>query len=327
MQANEYKKNIMKGLHDLISNNVIGDKQYDSRYKGFRGELSYFERCRTVGQRLYSGGYLVPRETGASATSNPVYFTITSDAPEEAYRRIFSRISNLDCVALYFVQYERNVEVLNMEKADIMGIGVKLPVPKLTVSAFDVKNAAFTPATISDLVGHFEPTGQIRGRRYPIDSAIIKAHIDRLREYPIEDLEALYVQRLVFDGMIGLGRVRGIPSDIDGILCDGDEPQCLVEIKEKDLSKREPRGFGMDVGRMQSLLHISDRTGIPYHYIVRQVEDQIARNFVQWLSIEMKEFEKGVLGQKFIEGGTGMRSQSSSNPTLVCPLERFTPLP
>lgn len=242
---------------------------------------------------------------------------------DAVYERIYNRISRLDCAGLYFIQYDRDTDPSNWELKDIMGIGVPLPVPKFKTVVYDAKSKVFNPVTIETLRAHYEPAERPNKCRYPIEAGLVRSHIAKLVDYHSDDLLGLYVQRLVFDGMIGWGRVRGIPSDIDGIFCEDAEPKYFIEIKEKDLSKREPKGFGMDLGRIESLTRISKLTGIPYYYIVREVDNQTDRDFLRWLYIEMEKFAECVKDNEAIEGGTGMRSERSSNPTRVCPLEHF----
>lgn len=319
------KKNrwILECLHQLIANNVIGDKQYDSRYKGFRGEMSFYERCRSNGTLLYSGGYLLPTTAGAETTQRPIYFTVTSDPPDEVYKKIYSSIGRLECTALYFIQYDNTADPSSWPMVDIMGNGIPLPLPEMKTWLFDVKSSEFKLSVITEFIDQYLPTSRPNKTRYPIEARMMQGHISNLIEFHPDDLLSLYVQRLVFDGMIGFGRVRGIPSDIDGIVCKNNNPEYLLEIKEKDLSKREPRGFGMDLHRIESLRKISMLTGLPYYYVVRQVDNQTDRKFLQWLCIEMGKFVDCVKNYDPIEGGTGMRSEYSNNPTRVCPQEKF----
>lgn len=138
----------------------------------------------------------------------------------------------------------------------------------------------------------------------------------------MQDLMQLYVNRLVFDGYLGFACYKGIPSDIDAIICKN-EQFSLVEIKEKDKSKKPPQGFGMDIGRIESLHKLSLATTWPCYYLVKEINNQQQRELIAWHWIDLRQFIAATVSADIIEGGTGMRSLQSSNPTKVCPYQYF----
>jgi hypothetical protein len=114
---------------------------------------------------------------------------------------------------------------------------------------------------------------------------------------------AAQFNRLLFDGFIGYGKTHGIPADIDLIMDSKNLHEILfLEIKEKDLSKRAPKGFGMDVDRIKSIRTLSLMTGTQVYYIVRQVNNQKERLFIKWRYINMFNFVS-CLDDAVIEGG------------------------
>ena len=85
-----------------------------------------------------------------------------------------------------------------------------------------------------------------------------------------------------------------------------------------------PVGFGMDTPRMGDIMGISDTLGVPYYYIVKQVNNQYERNFVDWQSIEIHDFFKATESTREIQGGTGMATAfTNQHPTLVAPIEKY----
>ena len=56
---NKVKNNLLDSLHSVLSKNVLGDKQYESRYKGFIGELSFQEWLSNYrgSATVFTGGY------------------------------------------------------------------------------------------------------------------------------------------------------------------------------------------------------------------------------------------------------------------------------
>ena len=92
------------------------------------------------------------------------------------------------------------------------------------------------------------------------------------------------------------------------------------------LVKKAKKGFGLDVPRINDFQTIQEASGLKYFLIVRHVEDQKTRTFKEWLVIAIDEFVKDVEGGKTVEGGTGMRSIYSNNPTLICSYDKFNTL-
>lgn len=136
----------------------------------------------------------------------------------------------------------------------------------------------------------------------------------------------MYVQRLIFDGYIGYSRKHGIPSDIDAIIYSEKlKSYALLEVKEKDISKRPPQGFGMDVERIADLSKLKSSTQIPIYCIVKQIDNQKDRNFLPWKIIELDSFKKN-LAKLTIQGGSGMGFENGQYPTQICPYEHFKDL-
>ena len=100
----------------------------------------------------------------------------------------------------------------------------------------------------------------------------------------------------------------------------------LVEVKEKDLSKRVPIGFGMDVRHRDDLAELQRRTGMKVFYIVREVHEQKRREFKSWKIISLDKYIYETVSAATVEGGKGMRNQYSSNPTTVCSVVNFKEL-
>ena len=73
----------------------------------------------------------------------------------------------------------------------------------------------------------------------------------------------------------------------------------------------------MDVRRINSLQKLAKEFSTKSFYIVRKINDQKNRDFVEWRIISMDKFEQ-FAKKNTVEGGTGMRSTSSSNPTKLC---------
>lgn len=314
---------LLNYLHELVSVNVIGDKQYNSRYKGFAGELEFekWYRENRPGTRVYLGGYFVPATLNGATLNDPVYFTAGSDHPDD-YTGIYKSISAIGCKGMYFIRWDKGIPFENWLKEEVMHNKVFLPVPSITVFKFDVAEGRFAEVGLPSFLSEFTPVPVSRISR--VDENTREIFLRKLNHFDFDDLLNIYVQRLFFDGYLGFGVSRGIPGDIDQIIMDKKQAgkYIFIEVKEKDLSKTPPQGFGMDVRRIEDLQTISRKTGNEYLYIVRRVNNQRDRRFVEWLCIDIGNFSKH-LSENVIPGGTGMRSEKSDNPTRICPYVCF----
>ncbi|HHV85955.1 MAG TPA: hypothetical protein GXX42_09140, partial [Petrimonas sp.] len=314
---------ILECLHILISKNVTGNRPYSSRYKGFIGELEFAEwfRNNRPGTVSLTGGYLLPVNEGQETLNCPVYFTVSPESCfSDAYINVYRSLGQIPCKSMYFIRWNDSAPFGDWRKEDIMKTGTGLPVPELNVYLFDNEKSDFTGVPFDTFLKEF------RFKRRPDilrGEAVKASYIQKMRHYNETDLLKLYVQRLIFDGFLGFGVKKGLPGDIDFIINSGVTHEMqFLEIKEKDLSKGTPRGFGMDVRRIDDLRRITQKTGIEYFYIVRRVDNQAKRNFVEWLIIDMNDFVRNT-GDRIIPGGSGMRKEGTYNPTRICPYEVF----
>jgi len=319
------KQSIIQYLHVLLSHNVIGEIQFTNRYNGFVGELDFREwfYLNRRWERVYNGGFFVPAVDGSRPLDNPIYFTVSEDPPE-GYCEIYKRIALLDCRAMFFIQWDGKIPFSDWDKSPVNGIAEQLPIPEFSVYCFDTEKAAFSPSNLSELIVHFTDRHTTLSDNVPLAIKVrFSELLDRFDERAIMDL---YVQRLVFDGYLGLTKERGIPSDIDQIITTKGGNQFIAfEIKEKDLSKTAPIGFGMDVPRIDFFNTFINITGIEVYYIVKQINNQIDRKIIAWRAIKMGNFIANA-ESRAVEGGTGMRSRFSSNPTKICRDEYFITL-
>lgn len=155
-----------------------------------------------------------------------------------------------------------------------------------------------------------------------MNSAPLDFASKHLGDFSIEELQQILANRFIFDGLIGFTRTKGIPSDID-LVTLRDDKLVFIEIKEKDKAKRVV-GFGMDTPRLEDIINIAHRLCVEYYYVVKEVNNQVDRVFVDWWVIEIKDFHKITKGGVIFEGGIGMATSiNSSHPTVVAPLYSF----
>lgn len=223
---------------------------------------------------------------------------------------------------MFFIQWMDTASIESWDTIDEMGLNLPLPVPPMITYSFDYNANSFHVGNLSDMIDLYK--GKARNSpKSKIPLNIKNEFIKKLTAFESNHLLDLYVQRLIFDGFIGFGKIHGIPSDIDLIINAKVKNELIfLEVKEKDLSKGNPKGFGMDVPRIQAIVQLSSTTQIPVFYIVRQVNNQSDRLFLNWRYINMHVF-KSHLNETLIEGGSGMGYENGSYPTQICPEKYF----
>jgi hypothetical protein len=98
--------------------------------------------------------------------------------------------------------------------------------------------------------------------------------------------------------------------DLDGFIIKNDKIM-LVEIKEKSpIIGKDPVNlvdwrYGWDSRRILWYLYILKKTKLSVLYNVRQIDNRIDRNFVQWDSIFIDDFLRGTSWSSSRGGGGG----------------------
>ncbi|MDX2362513.1 MAG: hypothetical protein QNK23_17020 [Crocinitomicaceae bacterium] len=318
------KTDILISLHSLLSHNVIGEKQLFNRYKGFKAELEF---CKEWGYDTFlEGGTIISKTSTSSSLNDAIYFVVVpEDADENNYLEIYHVLSSLRFCEMYLVKYNSD----NWETLPVMIFPeetICLPVPSFEILRYSDGTNTFTKigTDISIIHNNFIDINPRGKNSHPIDDSYREWLKDNLDRFAEKDIINLYVTRLIFDGYIGYGKEKGKSSDIDFIMRNSSGKIRLIEVKEKDLPKKAKKGFGLDVPRIDDFQTIQKASGLKYFLIVRHVEDQKTRTFKEWLFIAIDDFVKDVEGGMTVEGGTGMRSKYSKNPTLICSYDKFS---
>lgn len=328
------KLDILESLHELLSHNVIGDKQYLNRYNGFTAELAFqdwFDLSRK--DKLIDGGMFLPTVKSDNPFNEAIYFT-SSESPPSKFLEIYTNASALASKGLFFIQYDISKERVTWENKPLFqskekGLLVEklFPVPPFEVFEFDPTSKEFSICTMGDISSMFnQASPQNCLAKKPIPEDLKQHFISKFTQFSAKSLLKIYIERLFFDGYLNLTYVRGAPLDIDTFANGKEQGLCLLEIKEKDISKRDPKGFGMDLRRIESLIKLSEALKAKAFYVVRHVDNQTDRQFIDWRIITLEKFKEKISDSPIVKGGTGMRSESSDNPTKVCKYEYFQEL-
>jgi hypothetical protein len=332
MASSNYE-NVLNELHDLLVHNVIGDKQYNSRYNGFIAELdfqSWYEKNRV--RSLIDGGMFIPTEKSNNPFLSAIYIT-SSDKPTDGYIEIYSKacVITPNLAGLFFIKYEPefyetwNKSVLFHVWSNGVLAEKSFSIPPFEVYEFEPSSKSFNICTMTNILKYFTKSKE-HLREATVPNEMKDTFISKLSKFKFEHILKLYLDRLFFDGYLNLTYTRGAPLDIDAFVYGKKGELCLLEIKEKDISKKEPQGFGMDLRRIESLNELTQLFKSRTCYVVRHINDQKERKFVDWRLIDFKDFKKHIENSPIITGGTGMRSKNSYNPTQVCAFENFKKL-
>lgn len=315
------KKNIIKYIFKLLESNLyatdsnIYNRAFRNRIIGYRSELEFKDKFKTK-TVLLDGGYILPTKNKANTLDEPIYFTITSNEIDDSYLELYKLLSKDIFKWLFFIQFD-NYEVKNWKSSLIEN--QKFPLPSLKIYKFIDGQLKMISSEINSFTSLYNDKTPAKVD-FKIEQETLNECYEMLEIFDVKSLTDIYVERLIFDGFLGFSKYRGIASDIDSI-SKKDGLFNFFEVKEKDLSKRNP-GFGIDTRRIESIKKLKSTYSVNYYYVVKQVNNQKDRQLKAWYYIEIDDFIKYTLRNNEIEGGAGM-SNLGNNPTLVCELKYF----
>jgi hypothetical protein len=294
-----------------------------NRFIGFRAEIELQKLFAEKKFELFEGGFIVPLRDGKETLNAPIYFTV-DHRPASEYKQLYEVLNDGNFSKLIYIRFDIQKKIDQWKSALLQNSEYIFPIPHFRIYDFQKNNFIEAGNDLSSFLSHFTSKKEYFKQRIKISAEPLQLIKSYLNDYDETQLLNLYVSRLVFDGFIGLMHFKGIPSDIDLIRKDHQNYK-FYEVKEKDLSKTNPIGFGIDVQRLEDCLKISQVMKVKYTYIVRQVDNQTERNFISWRYIDFENFEKNTDKSKIKQGGTGMNTGGSmhDNPTLLVEEKHF----
>lgn len=321
------KRHVLEWMHELVSFNVIGDKQYKSRYNGFNGELHFMQFFReTRITPSASGGVFVPLVRTDDSFNQSIYIVVTSNKNCSFIDEQLRLASNLATKGCFKATYDKDEPITNWSYIEVPS--THTPVKVHFPSSFQLSR--WDNDENIDISEFFEITGFSPSfkKRATVPEPLKESFLSKFECYDYEDIVETYLTRFVLDCLCSLhgsnrNFQRGAPLDIDMFVRTTSGQWAILEIKEKDLSRNGC--FGMDIRRINSLLQISQSFSMKTYYVVRHIDNQNSRSFVDWKFIDMIEFEQ-YANKSQIQGGHGMRKEDSDNPTLLCQLKYFKSL-
>lgn len=321
------KQELLEHLHELVSHNVAGSIAYKNRYNGFYGELSFNRFIQNLGNRsIIEGGVFIPTESGDDPFKSSVYFTV-SEQSSDLYIEVYSSLTSLAKEGLYFFQYSKSSKIKfktlfqSNRGKEPNSRDIVLPFPDFKVFKFSVQKNEFELSTLETFKELFTTNTATLQPQF-IPRHMKELFRSKLEEFSLDELIGIYFNRLIFDGLTGGTIEKGSPLDIDLFTCKTtSQKYSVIEVKEKDLSKSEPIGFGLDIRRISSLLKIEENLLMDAIYVVRQVDDQERRNFLNWKYISLMDFCENVDFNNKVVGGPGMADRETE--TVICPDNKF----
>jgi len=324
------KTYLLNCLDELLSHNVLGDRQYKNRYNGFTAELAF---CRWHAENrdtaLLDGGMFLPIQKSDNSFQRAIYYTVTERPPAD-FQEVYRAAKNLASEGQFLIQIQVNADPFTWEKnVFFKTVGTELsiafPVPPFQAYRFHPESGTFKTIQIDEIRRLFKQEKPALKKKV-IPNEMKLNFINKFSAYDLAHIKKLYADRLFFDGFFNLTLARGAPLDIDTFVLGRDGRHLILEIKEKDQSKNSPIGFGMDTRRIDSLQKLAGVFDTKAFYLVSHINNQIERRHIDWRIIDMNKFQKKTQHSPVVEGGTGMRSTSSHNPTKVCAFAEFTQL-
>lgn len=315
------KKTIINYIFKLLQSNLyatnsnIYNRAFRNRIIGYRSELEFKSKFITK-TLLLDGGYILPIKYKANTLDDPIYFTISSNEIDDSYLKLYKLLSKDIFKWLFFIKFD-NYEIKNWKFSLIEN--QKFPLPSFKIYKYIDGQLKMISSEINSFTSIYNDKTPAKVD-FKIKQETLKECYKMLEIFDVKTLIDIYVERLIFDGFLGFSKYRGIASDID-FISNKNELFNFFEVKEKDLSKRNP-GFGIDTRRIESIKQLKSTYSINYYYVVKQINNQKDRQFKSWYYIEIEDFIKNTLGNNEIEGGAGM-SNLGNNPTLVCELKYF----
>ncbi|MPT32706.1 MAG: hypothetical protein E2600_13795 [Chryseobacterium sp.] len=276
-------------------------------------------------RKYFEGGLIISKDSVQTSLDNALYLCVIEKSEYNPdYIKIFTCLAGIGFEKMVLVLYDS-------QKWDMKSVmffdseSVTLPVPEITLYYFSAKEKKFiVPTTNIENIMDFFESVKVRLRNiHEIKDDTFKWLQDNLSQFSESQLLKIYMNRLFLDGFIGFGKKKGKPSDIDMIVKNSEGKFSLIEIKEKDLPKKNKKGFGLDIPRLHDMIRISKQTGLDYFLIVREVNNQTDRELIGYKYISIKDFEEDIQESTAVTGGTGMRSESTTNDTLICSYDLF----
>ena len=293
--------------------NVANNDYFKRRVLGFKAEIEFEKAVSDFSSelRFVEGGQFISKKlSGAVDDKNKfLYSTIDYEAPV-TYTSIYKRISQWDEVEeMFYIQVLEEgwtTEPFKITQHDGIKATTTILKPKYVFYQFDKTTSTFSTHQIQDyslILRHFNLPAR--------NPSLFKIRGDEqfryFEQYDIRTLKKIYATRYFLDNVMRQAQGR-LFIDLDGFILKGDKV-FLAEVKEKtpieNGSLESLWQYGWDTRRLLWYLYLLNKLDLGVLYNVRRVNNRTDRVFIQWDSIFIEDFLKGVSWSNSRSGGGG----------------------
>jgi len=293
--------------------NVANNDYFKRRVLGFKAEMEFEKAVSDFSSelRFVEGGQFISKKiSGAEDDKNKFFYTTIDYEAPAAYTTVYKRISQWDEVdeMLYIQVLEDDwtTEPFKITQHDGVKATTTILKPKYIFYQFDKTTATFSTHQIQDfsvILRHFNLPAR--------SPSLFKIRGDEqfryFEQYDIRTLKKIYATRYFLDNVMRQAQGRQF-IDLDGFILK-DDKVVLVEIKEKspieDGESMTKWQYGWDSRRLLWYLYLLNKLDLSVLYNVRRINNRTDRLFVQWDSLFIDDFLKGVSWSNSRGGGGG----------------------
>lgn len=319
------QKLMCSAITTAVDVKIANNDYFKRRILGFKAEIEFEkfikEKFENKIEFLEGGQFISKKISGQKNDNNSFIYTTIDNRDPEKYIEIYKQISKWNEVkSLYFIKLNENgwnEEPFTAKDNDKKEIKTNILKPNFDFYVF--QEDKFITSKVQDfkiILDNFEKPEK--------KSSIYKLRGEEKFKYFLEyentTLKKIYATRYFLDHILRQARGRQI-LDLDGFIVKNNKI-ILVEIKEKTPNKNKKLNeeiywqYGWDSRRLLWYLYLLKKINFTILYNVRQIEDREQRKFLQWDSIWIDDFLKGV-SWSFSRGGGG------GEDTLSAPYSYF----
>lgn len=296
-----------------IDNRVENNDYFKRRVLGFKAEIEFESLInQQSGIKFLEGGQFISKKlSGEVSQKNTfIYTTISFDEPI-LYKKIYKIISDWDEVEdLIYIKVEDSnwsTESFEIKEADGNRTITNIIQPSYRFFKFDKASEQFIAHETQNfgaVLNHFN-----RPTRSPSLFCLRRREqFNYFNDYDLSILKKIYANRYFLDVILRQAQGRQA-IDLDGFIQKRDHI-VLAEIKEKSPITNESIEtkdwqYGWDSRRILWYLYLLKKINLPVLYNVRQINNRSERLFIQWDSIFLDDFLKGISWSSSRGGGGG----------------------
>jgi hypothetical protein len=300
---------------------VENNDYFKRRVLGFKAEIEFEKAVKDFSASLefVEGGQFISKKiSGEENDKNKFIYTTIDFLNPNTYLNVYKTIAEWDEVdeMLYIQIIDDNwgEETFRATNRDGVKIDTEIITPNFIFFQYNKNTSSFSKHEVQNfsiILSHFDTPAR--------SPSLFKIRGDEqfkyFAQYDIQTLKKIYATRYFLDNILRQAQGRQL-IDLDGFILKG-EKVVLVEIKEKtpimsDESNQSSWQYGWDSRRLLWYLYLLNKIKLPVLYNVRRVKNRESREFLQWDSLFIDDFLKGVSWSNSRAGGGG-------EDTLIAP--------